>query len=259
MLQKIFISFAVIVLLAACTAPAQQTSEVSETSEVSTLTPAPTETPTLTPTPTQTSTPEPTATPEPETVDIDVNGDGTPDYKGILKESHNVEVTEGENARVEYITINYETGKDLGYAQLYTGQGYLTGYDIVAVQNPDGGQSVNWVRYRIKYFRKNLPPITIQFTSLEKLLRNVGDFDGESSLGSKMDINCWLPTNSNFSESVWNATKKYSKLSDFELELLYPKDANWLRAKDLVDILRYSEEEFVDLQFKVSATQMLAK
>ncbi|MCC6500429.1 MAG: hypothetical protein IT313_09210, partial [Anaerolineales bacterium] len=162
MLQKIFISFAVIALLAACAAPAQQqkTSEVSQTSEVSTATPASSATPTLTPTPTFTSTPEPTATPEPETVDIDVNGDGVPDYKGILKESHNVEVTEGVNTRLKYITINYETGKKYEYVSLYTGQGYLTGYDIVAVQNPypNSLQSVNLVFYRIKYFREGMSP-----------------------------------------------------------------------------------------------------
>ncbi|MCC6498685.1 MAG: hypothetical protein IT313_00310, partial [Anaerolineales bacterium] len=140
-------------------------------------------------------------------------------------------------------------------------QGYLTGYDIVAVQNPypNSLQSVNLVFYRIKYFREGMSPITIQFFALEKLLRERSDFDGENSLGKKFDISCSMPIGSDFSESERKATKKASGLSDFEMELLYPKGANWLKAKELVDILRYSKEQFVDLKFKVSANQMFDK
>ena len=63
-----------------------------------TETPAPTETPTLDPT----ETPTPTETPA-KTIDLDINGDGVTDYVGTIKESHNIEINEGEPARQDKI------------------------------------------------------------------------------------------------------------------------------------------------------------
>ncbi|WKZ43924.1 MAG: hypothetical protein QY302_17645 [Anaerolineales bacterium] len=128
MFPKLIFLVMAIALLAACAAPAQQTSEVSETSEVSTATPAPTETPTFTPT----STSEPTATTEPYDLEAEyakqtaiienaVNNEvdfaylNSPEYLKSLHEKN----AKGEFPKISPEAVYVEAGTiDLNYKDL---------------------------------------------------------------------------------------------------------------------------------------------
>ncbi|MCC6299375.1 MAG: hypothetical protein IT314_08755 [Anaerolineales bacterium] len=190
-------------------------------------------------------------------MDIDVNGDGTPDYKGVIKESHEYtqEIVNPELAEMDRVTIDYETLKKFGVSDIGTEKGYLMGYDIVTVQN--GSESVDLVFYRVKFFRKDSSPITIQFSTLREALERLGDFQGQNSLGKIVRVNCSLPNGADFTEYAINSAQKNMGYSDFEVELMFPDGAEWLRASEFVDILRRSEEDFVDLSFKIDASQMV--
>ncbi|MCC6300915.1 MAG: hypothetical protein IT314_16635 [Anaerolineales bacterium] len=186
-------------------------------------------------------------------MDIDVNGDGTPDYKGVIKESHEYtqEIVNPELAEMDRVTIDYETRNKFGLSKIGTEKGYLTGYDIVTVQN--GSESVDLVFYRVKFFREDNSPITIQFSALRETLENVGDFQGQNSLGKIVRVNCSLPNGADVTEYAKSSTQKNTGYSDFEMELFYPEGARWLKSSEFVDILRRSEEDFVDLSFKIEA------
>ena len=227
--------------------------------------PLPTATPlpsaTLTPTeippmPTETLTPVPTETPTPtetpaKTVDLDINGDGVTDYVGTIKESHNIEINEGETARQD--KIRTFVNSDFNYAGFDTQYGYLTGYDIVTINN--GERDLDLVFFRVKYFREGKPPITVEFSATKKVLSQNG-FNGESSLRTRVNINCTTPNGNDFTNKLKTAGIKNNELDDFEASIIFPENTDWIGAYEALRLLKDQDITHLDLKFKLISSQM---
>lgn len=208
----------------------------------------PTATATLTPTPTETPTPAETPA---KIIDLDINGDGTPDYTGTVIESKSMEINEGETVNKPAIKIHYDD--DFGIASMGTQGGYLTKYEIVKVNEL---KNVNLVFFTMKYFRKNLPPISAEFSVLEKLIITRG-FDGENTLGDPLNVILHVPIGSDYTEESKDTARKFSKLTRDEFEIVFPQDVRRLKIEEVYDLLTRSTEEFLDLKFEVDVSSMM--
>ncbi len=234
-------------------------SACAPTAPIPTGTPLPSETftpteipPTPSPTLAPTETPTPTETPV-KTIDLDINGDGVTDYVGTIKESHNIEINEGEPARFDMIRINSNTGREFGITSADTQYGYLTGYDVVTVSN--GEEKEDLVYYKMKYFRKDGSSIVIEFSTLKDFIGRRG-FNGEASLRQRLNINNQFPNGSDFTAYAKRVTQQVQKFTDFETQILFPENAQWINAYDLLGLLKNSEAGFVDLKFKTLVDQI---
>lgn len=226
--------------LSACAAPATPFPAPMATALPPTITPSP-------PTETFTPTPEPTATPTPElpTINLDLNGDGVTDYVGRIKESQNIDIPEGEPARMD--TIKITPVNEYGNVLTSTSHGYITGYDTVTVSN--GSREVDLTFLRVKYFRNNRPPVTVEFSFLKTHADQYG-FKGEASLGKQVNIEFATPSGSDFTEKSRRKAKDVLNILDFEFSLVYPEGAQWLQAEVAVQLLKTSETD-LDFKFKV--------
>lgn len=227
--------------------------------------PLPTATPlpsaTLTPTeippmPTETLTPVPTETPTPtetpaKTVDLDINGDGVTDYVGTIKESHNIEINEGEPARQD--KIRTFVNSDFNYAGFDTQYGYLTGYDIVTINN--GERDLDLVFFRVKYFREGKPPITVEFSTLEKVISKFG-FNDLNALGTRVNVDCKTPNGNDFTNRAKTVVTKNLELDDFETSIIFPKSPDWIGAYEALRLLKDQDITHLDLKFKLISSQM---
>ncbi len=255
MLPKI-ISLAILIsLLSACAGaqnpplPAGEGTGVRETltptqpMSTKTFTPSPVPTETIAPT----LTPEPTATeaPKKETIKIDVNGDGAPDYKGTVEEEKYIEVTEGEPAAQNMIRISeYPESKTMGFGTQY---GYFTGYKRITVESE--GQFASMIFFQVKYFRESKNPITVEFSALESEMKRMFP-SFKYSLGKRINVGLFFPMGSDFTDQHREETQKASKFTDFQSQLLYPEGDHWLKAKEALDLLKYSDESFLDFKSK---------
>lgn len=247
MFPKLMILAVAITLLSACAAPnpVALVPTATQPSPTETLMPSPIPTETLIPTPTLTPAATETEAPKKEIIDIDVNGDGAPDFEGTVEEEKYIEVTEGEPTAQNMIRIGENW--DIKNIDTSTQFGYFTGYKRITIESE--GQFASMIFFQVKYFREGKDPITVEFSTLEsEMIRMFPTF--KNSLGKRILVGVTLPMGDDFTDQNKENVQKALKFTNFQFQMMFPEDAQWLKAKEMVNLLKNSDK---DLNFKFKA------
>ena len=235
------------IILNACTGRTANPTAVHAVVE-NTETPSASQTPAPTASPAPTPTPEATATPEPKTVEIDINGDGTPDYNiEIIDEGEYVPLDKGEPARLDKIRFDTVSSEN-GLIGFDTQRIYFTGYQKARITDvEDENRKAEFYFLKFTMFRENIGPIDIEVAVRADEWHSYLGFSLKHNMHKSFDMEAYSPsTPSNFD------SEKAQNEDTFADEVKFLKgNTTALTASQIVKMLKtVPEGTQLDLKFK---------